>query len=351
MVKTMSKIQVLQDPGFLYDLNFIFYLKFNMEAFIEDITDKSKKEENTAYFKGAIAEFGEISDDLYVFYHANQSGRCFMTTYYLMPFVKQNPSEIDLNFIQSKLNDQKQLLRNLISFYFNNLPNEDIEDCISSPSKLFNIVKKSNLSGEEKSKLYEFFMDPAPYIQTLHYEIISKSLLLSDYYKDNYKKILDANNNLDIEIIQTQMKGLKDLNFLNSENQILYISFCLINKHLINSLPFDNGLLYILGYDYTSVLDIAKKRNQKPNLQGLGISLCEESRVKILEMIAERGEITCKDLEREFNFSGSTSYHHITIMTKAGILKTRNEGKTILYSVNKKYFLDIIDTLNNLLNL
>ena len=52
----------------------------------------------------------------------------------------------------------------------------------------------------------------------------------------------------------------------------------------------------------------------------------------------ERKEVTCKDLEKTFNFSGSTAYHHITILTKIGAVKIRNEGKTIFYSLNRKYF-------------
>ena len=77
-----------------------------------------------------------------------------------------------------------------------------------------------------------------------------------------------------------------------------------------------------------------------------GNAIGDISRAKILWFIWEKGEATCKDLEKEFDFSGSTAYHHITLMTRVGVLKTRNEGKTVYYSVNRKYFDTAVGVLN-----
>ena len=111
-----------------------------------------------------------------------------------------------------------------------------------------------------------------------------------------------------------------------------------------------DGFLSLLGCQYMNILTFAKNQNTESNLYNFGVALCEDSRVKILNFLVERGEVSCKDLEKEFSFSGSTAYHHINIMTKSGLVKTRNEGKTILYSLNKKYVTNLIDTLNKLLN-
>ena len=39
----MPHIKVLKDPGFLYDLNYLFYLKFNTQLCIENLVDDTKK--------------------------------------------------------------------------------------------------------------------------------------------------------------------------------------------------------------------------------------------------------------------------------------------------------------------
>ena len=54
-------------------------------------------------------------------------------------------------------------------------------------------------------------------------------------------------------------------------------------------------------------------------------ALSETSRIQILKLLLEREELTCKDLEKIFNFSGSTAYHHITLLSKSGAVKIRTE--------------------------
>ena len=73
--------------------------------------------------------------------------------------------------------------------------------------------------------------------------------------------------------------------------------------------------------------------------------LSETSRIEILKLLLERKEVTCKDLERIFNFSGSTAYHHLSLLTKIGAINVRNEKKIIYYSLNKKYFDNMISQL------
>ena len=41
----MTKTLLLKTPGFLFDLNFIFYLKFNMKLYLKNLLITYKKEE------------------------------------------------------------------------------------------------------------------------------------------------------------------------------------------------------------------------------------------------------------------------------------------------------------------
>ena len=178
---------------------------------------------------------------------------------------------------------------------------------------------------------------------------MAKEIMLSQYYEKNYQKILEVFNQTTFEILNENMKGLRDLSFLKKNNQPLYVSYCLLTKFTINFCGIEEGAVYLLGYDYLSVIDVARNRKDV-NLLDLGNALCEESRVKILQLLLEREEVTCKDLEKIFSFSGSTAYHHITMMMRIGLVKTRNEGKTILYSLNRKYFDAVIGVLSKFSN-
>ena len=87
-----------------------------------------------------------------------------------------------------------------------------------------------------------------------------------------------------------------------------------------------------------------------PNLEDMCNTLSETSRMQILKLLLQRKELTCKDLEKIFNFSGSTAYHHITLLSKSGAVKIRTEGKTIYYSLNRIYFDMMIEQLKSFSN-
>lgn len=347
-VKRLNKIQLLKEPGYIYDLNFIFCLKFNAQLYIDTLPNDNKKEENVKYFKEIVNRFDDIPNDLYIFFHALETGRAFLPTFYFYPYKDQFATTYNFNYLQKELSNHNKLIRNLIKFYFHDLDDYAVEQCACSLNQMFSAIKNSDYSEEEKNKLYEFFIDPSRYIQLLQYELIQKEFMLSEYYKNNYQTIIDTYNRTTTELLCEQMSGIKDLTFIKNESNVC-VSYCLLNKFCINHFPIVDGYVSLLGYQYVNILAFVRNQNKEPDLYGLGTALCEESRIKILKFLVKREEVTCKDLEKEFSFSGSTAYHHINIMTKSGLVKTRNEGKTILYSLNEKYISNIIGVFNNFL--
>jgi len=334
----MPNIKVLKDPGFLYDLNYLFFAKFNTQHYVNSFVDETKKEAYKKFLIDTLQHFGDISDDLYVFYHAMKNGRCFMTTYYINPYKNHFSTDFNFKFFKNLLSDTEGLIRNLIQFYLYDLSQESLEECFLSTEKLFSYIKASKYSIEEKSKLYEFFINPTPYFQTLQYELIEKEILLSAYYKEHYETILEAHNKTTFEVLCENVNSRSDLSFLREGEQTLYTSFCLLNKYCMNLFFVSEGAVYLLGCDYVSIISEITKAPKTSPLEDLCGALSETSRIQILKLLLERKEVTCKDLEKTFNFSGSTAYHHITLLTKIGAVKIRNEGKTIFYSLNRDFF-------------
>ncbi|MBQ7335337.1 MAG: helix-turn-helix transcriptional regulator [Clostridia bacterium] len=334
----MPSMKLLKEPGFLYDLNYLFYLKFNMQECIDSLAADENKEENVKYLKEILEHFGDISEDLYVFYHTLGSDRCFISTYYLDPYKEQFATDFNFKYFKNLLSDTDKLMENMIRFYLSDLSEDEIAECISSNAKLFSCIKESSYSGDEKSKLYEFFINPAPYLQALQYELIEKEILLSAYYKDNYDKIIEAHNGTTFELLCKPVKYEKDISFLNNSDQVLYLSFCLLHKYHMALSFVNDGAIYVLGYDYKTFMDEFANGNKGHTLADMCDALREENRMQILELLLKRDEVPCKDLEKTFNFSGSTAYHHISILTRSGAVKIRTENKLIYYSLNRKYF-------------
>ena len=341
----MAQIRLLKEPGYIYDLLFIFILKFNTKLCIEDLGNDDKLSENIKYFNDLLEQFPDIPEELYVFFHTLENGRCFMTTQYFRPYKEQFTTTFNFKFLQNELTDKDRLIRKLIRFYFYELSDEAVEECMNSRTAIFLRIKDSKYSEEEKNRLYEFFIAPDSCVQTLHFELMAKEFMLSQYYEKNYEKILNVYNQTTFEVLSENLKGIDNLDFIERDKQELYVSYCLLRKYCLHFFGVEEGVVYILGYDYLSIIDFVQNRKSLSILD-LGNAICEESRVKILDLLLNREEVTCKDLEKIFSFSGSTAYHHITMMLKFGLVKTRNEGKTILYSLNRKYFDAIIDVLS-----
>ena len=344
----MNKIQLLKEPGYIYDLNFIFCLKFNEKIYIEGLPKEYPQEQMLQHFKEISTRFQEIPEDLYVFFHANDAGRAFLPSFYFNPYSKLFTTTYNFKFLLNELADTDKLIRNLIKFYFYELNEEEIENSVGSLQKIFSHIKNSDHTEETKNKLYEFFISPSQYIQLLQYELIQKEVLLSEYYKDNYQKIINLYNQTTFETLHDELKALENLN-IDNNTEFLYISYCLLNKFCISLWLLENSFVPLLGCEYESILGHSKNNTRKRNLYSLGVALCDESRVQIIDFLIEHTEITRKDLEKAFKFSGSTAYHHLNIMLNSGLVKTRKEGKTIFYSLNRRYIINTINTLQKIL--
>ena len=341
----MSKIKLLKEPGYVYDLIFAFCLNFNKKDFIEELPE-NKREEGAKHFESVLSLFGEIPEDLYVFFLSNENGRAFLPKLLFYPYIDRFATDYNFKFILDAINDSNYVVRELIRFYFFDLDNEEIDECCGSLEKLFDYIKKSEYTSEVKSKLYEFFVNPEPYIRTLRYELMQKETVLSDYYKNNYQEIINVYNQTSVDIITEQFFAMgNDNKIVIPENSDICASFCLLNKYHLGAWLAEHYFCFVLGCEYESLLNPKCGETIESRLNNLGVALSEQSRVDILNVIMKKGEIICKDLEKEFDFSGSTAYHHITILTRCGLLKTRNEGKTILYSINKKFFVSVMDEL------
>lgn len=53
----MPNIKVIKDPGFLYDLNYLFYAKFNTQLCVDELADETKKRSIQEIFERNIKVF------------------------------------------------------------------------------------------------------------------------------------------------------------------------------------------------------------------------------------------------------------------------------------------------------
>src|ERR671934_1304735 len=60
-------------------------------------------------------------------------------------------------------------------------------------------------------------------------------------------------------------------------------------------------------------------------------ALSDPTRMEMLEMIVEQGEVGCAEFDEHFPLSKSTISYHTKLLNAAGLIETRREGRFFYY--------------------
>ncbi len=343
----MRQFKFVKGPGYVYDLLYIFSLYFNQKERLDLDTNPHELDNDSAFQNQILQDFSPFSDELELFFHLKKSSRGFLPTYYFNPYQNRFSTDFDFNFLLQELMDHDRLVENLIEFYFPDMNQEEIR---KSKGSILEMSKRIDTAEEYdeliKRKLYSFLVNPEPIIQKLTYELMVKELMLSQYYKKNYEQIIELQNNFDFDTLAQEIKGFRDIDFLKDESNEVCLSVCLLHKNCVCLFVKSENSTILLGYDYKESIRFYQSRKKFPNLKEFGDIITEQNRIDILNLLVERKEVTIKDLERLLDFSGSTAYYHLTMMMRYNMVKTRNQGRTVFYSLNEQYFESIIEVLS-----
>ncbi len=72
-------------------------------------------------------------------------------------------------------------------------------------------------------------------------------------------------------------------------------------------------------------------------------ALANEERIEIIKLLKENKEMFAQDIERRFYLEQSTTSHHLNMLKKAGITKSRKEGRKVFYSIDYTTFKETWD--------
>jgi ArsR family transcriptional regulator len=75
----------------------------------------------------------------------------------------------------------------------------------------------------------------------------------------------------------------------------------------------------------------------------LAKALADESRYKLLCLIAERDEISCAELIERLPLAQPTISHHVKILLDADLIAVRREGQRAYFRFNRGRLLEVLD--------
>ncbi|MBR5806237.1 MAG: winged helix-turn-helix transcriptional regulator [Oscillospiraceae bacterium] len=76
-------------------------------------------------------------------------------------------------------------------------------------------------------------------------------------------------------------------------------------------------------------------------LQNTIKALSDPTRRRILELL-KKGPMSAGELGKEFDMTGATMSHHLTILKKAGLVQDNKKGTFIYYEINTSVMEDLL---------
>ena len=342
----MAEIKFIKEPGYVYDLFFLFIYHFNKDHCLSDIIVEDDEE----FYDRSLLAYDAISEELLPFFYIKKTGKCFMTDLYFDSRKDAFLSSYDLPAVQTALANHDAIVTQMLQYYFRDLEGQALETCKRSMIALSRVIRQSDYSDRLKTSLYSFFIDPVPVIQKLSYELMSKGFQLTQQYEKKNRKLTELQNQFDTDyVFENWKKCTQQSCDLNGFDE-LYVTFCTINKYCLKVLFLRNKAVLILGTEYKVSFDHCIALKSVPELDVFGNAIAEKNRVEILDLILRKKEITIKDVEQEMKLTGTNAYYHLSLMIKANMLKTRNQGRTVLYSLNSHCFAVVQDMLSKYVN-
>ena len=76
-------------------------------------------------------------------------------------------------------------------------------------------------------------------------------------------------------------------------------------------------------------------------------ALANEDRLDIIKLLLKNNEMCAQEVEKHFYLEQSTTSHHLNTLKRAGITKSRKNGRHIFYSVDEGSFTVFFDLFKN----
>ena len=343
----MGSIKFVKEPGYTYDLLWVYLMYFNKDYFLKPLHGYKKSEENIEYFQKVLDEFAPISNELGVFFYMPKNAKAYMMQWYWGAYKKYlvHNEGCMLDVILRGLKNYDFIISGVLKFYFKDITEEMLQECRISLKVVNKLIQKSDYSAELKSALYAFFIDPIPTIQKLAEELKEKMPLIEANYEKCYEDMVTLQSRLSFERMMADMKKENISLDLSLFDEVFVTIGCLSRQEF--GFPEHNGMITVcIGLDYEEISEWRFSRNRVVRLDAFGTALSERNRIDILDLMLRKNEVTQREIEKELNMTPANSYYHLSLLMRANLLKRKNQGRTILYSLNKECVDEAIGALS-----
>ena len=336
----MTDFILLEKPGMYTDLLYFLGYRFDKEEYLRRVSAYVDRETQEKKLDRILDRLQPIPEDVRIFCEPFANKTAFLRNRGILPYDK------DLDYALQQLRNIPLTVSRFVKFAFPQLTMQEVAEHCGSMQALFALVKKSSYPDRIKLGMYEFFSDPRPMVEQLCQTLVQVCGKLEAYYAEN-RELLDKlyNKTAVSPEFAADLDRILERNQVKANGRLVYVSFFLARQYAVIFRSHPDFILIYLGAEYRRMLDSPANGGIGVWISQFGAAIGDENRHLVLKLIQEKGEVTCKDVEKAFHFSGSTAYHHLAILLEARLLNKRSEGKNMLYSLNREYFSAVIAEL------
>ena len=319
------------NPGIYSDSIFSLLLYFNIDDAnsLEPFINPKKRIADIRFYRECLEKFNVPAEEmapLFTVYHTQSFA--FSKMYDFM----SREQDFSLEALRRFLPDAKTMLTEVLDFY---LPDE-IDDEQPALEALPSLIGMIDTTPLVKYHLLAMSMGPERYY-TILFDLLEKRMEQMKAYHKAHKATLDALKKAVSESeIRAFLESRYTMNGQTLPEDTMY-SLTLVGKNAVRFVGGEQGFL-ILGFDYSARMAAMLGEAVKPDIVKMGKALSEEKRVLALHIMIKQGEVTAQQLLKALDLSMTATHYHLEMLQQAGMLSTRNEGRTIFYSVNRTYF-------------
>lgn len=326
-------INYIKEPGFIYDLLTMIILVLNKDSYIAELKRRNHcKDEDLLFYENIINQCDKISEDILPFFYIEKNSPCFMSTYYFM--FKKNMISHTVNDLLNELSDTELLKNNLTEYYFGAANKNN--------SNYFELIEDTNLNYNLKYRLTRVFSD-IPRSSKMVIDYIKKMIPVLDNIYTGFDEIIKEKVNMlnNEKIINSVFSLLKTDTSNIREN--MNISISIINRYIGFISVWNDILLLLLGDGFIDNIDLDKEEDNNINidLYSFGKIISDPTRFKIYELLKENKEIYTSEICERLNMTITSVSYHLNMMVLEKLLKSRNEGRKVFYSINNDYLLSL----------
>lgn len=339
MKKGNERFIPINSVGYIYDLYFPFILHYNKDKGFSELINYKKPIADSDFFSELVDDCAPFAPSLAPFFSRKDNSECFMAACY---FGKNKLTEEDtLDSLCRELSDVDGVFSKMLEYYF---PRADISSLERNDiAKIGVLIRESSFADTVKSGLFSFFIDPESALSLLCSELREKSKVIEKRREVLAQTMPSFEKESEADELLRRIERVKDFSKLPEK---LYISFCAAAKNTVEFVADGDDVTLLLGSDYLCALESMEYR-KRPELDSFGNAISEKNRVEILELMHRNGGVTIRDIEKELGLTGTNSYYHLSLMLRTGMIRTRNVGRVVFYSLDKDYFATIINMLKN----